>query len=165
MRHANHDVVVPYAEWLAANIPPVAVRLRRDFATLLALVETHAILHQLDRETNEHGRIVATPDDYLVVRELVAGLMSDAVGTSVKATVRQTVEAIRQLATPAGVTVTQLADHLQLERSAAQYRVQAARDGGFILNVEDRRGLPARCALDNPLPAEVELLPSRCVVM
>jgi Arc/MetJ family transcription regulator len=150
---------VPYAGWLAANIPPVAVRLRRDFATLLALVETHAIIHQLDRETDEHGLIVATTDDYLAVREFVANLMSDAVGTTVKATVRQTVEAITQLAAPEGVTVKQLADRLQLERSAAQYRVQAARDGGFIVNIEDRRGMPARYALDNPLPAEVALLP------
>jgi DNA-binding transcriptional regulator LsrR (DeoR family) len=76
-----------------------------------------------------------------------------------RATVRQTVEAIRQLATPEGVTVKQLADHLQLERSAAQYRVQAARDGGFIVSIENRRGMPARHALDNPLPAEVALLP------
>ena len=157
--HANHDVTVPYAQWLAANIPPVAVRLRRDFATLLALIETHAIIHQLDRETDAQGRIIATPDDYLAVRALVADLMSDAVGTTVKATVRQTVEAIRQLTTPRGVTVKQLADHLQLERSAAQYRVQAARDGGFIVNIEDRRGMPARYTLDNPLPAEVALLP------
>jgi hypothetical protein len=86
MWHANHDVVIPYTGWLAANIPPVAVRLRRDFATLLALVETHAILHQLDRETDEHGRMVATPDDYLTVRELLADPMSEAVGTTVKAT-------------------------------------------------------------------------------
>jgi hypothetical protein len=159
VRHANHDVAVPYAGWLAANIPPVAVRLRRDFATLLALIETHAILHQLDREIDEHGRIVAIPDDYLAVRELVADLMSDAVGTTVKASVRQTVEAVRHLATPGGVTVRQLADHLQLERSAAQYRVQAARNAGFIANVEDRRGAPARYAPDNPMPAEVALLP------
>lgn len=159
IRHANHEVVVPYAGWLAANIPPVAVRLRRDFATLLALVETHAILYQLDREADERGRIVATADDYLAVRELAADLMSDAVGTTVKATVRQTVEAVRQLTAPGGVTVKELADHLRLERSAAQYRVQAARDGGFIVNIEDRRGLPARYILDNPLPVEVSLLP------
>jgi hypothetical protein len=159
MRHANHDVTVPYADYLADVIPPVAVRLRRDFATLLALVETHAIIHQLDRETNEHGQIVASPDDYLAVRELVADLMSDAVGTTVKATVRQTVEAVKTLDSPAGVTVKQLADHLKLERSAAQYRVQAAREGGYILNIEDRRGMPARYRLDNPLPAEVTLLP------
>jgi hypothetical protein len=159
LRHVNHDVAVWYAGWLAANIPPVAVRLRRDFATLLALIETHAILHQLDREIDGQGRIVATSDDYLAGRELVTDLMSDAVGTTVKASVRQTVEAVRQLTTPGGVTVKQLADHLQLERSAAQYRVQAARDGGFIVNVEDRRGMPARYELGTPMPAEVTLLP------
>ena len=48
---------------------------------------------------------------------------------------------------------------MQLERSAAQYRAQAARDGGFIVNIEDRRGMPGRYALDNLLPAEVLLLP------
>ena len=37
--------------------------------------------------------------------------------------------------------------------------MQAARDGGYIVNIEDRRGLPARYALDNPLPAAVALLP------
>jgi hypothetical protein len=110
---------------------------------------------------DEHGRIVATAGDYLAVKELVADLMSDAVGTTVKASVRQTVEAVRQLATPGGVTVRQLADHLQLERSAAQYRVQAARNAGFIVNVEDRRGAPARYAPDNPMPAEVALLPEK----
>lgn len=98
-------------------------------------------------------------DDCLEVRELVADLMSDAVGTTVKETVRQTVEAITHPAAAGGVTVKQPADHLQLERSAAQYRVQAARDGGFIVNIEDRRGMPARYDLGNPLPAEVVLLP------
>ena len=62
-------------------------------------------------------------------------------GPPSRPSVRQTVEAVRQLATPGGVTVRQLADHLQLERSAGQYRVQAARDGGFIVNVEERRGM------------------------
>jgi len=67
----NHDVVIPYAGWLAEKIPPVAVRLRRDFRALLRLIETHAILHQLNRATDDQGRIVATEADYLAVRELV----------------------------------------------------------------------------------------------
>ena len=36
---ANHATVVPYAEQLAEQIPPVAVRLRRDFPALLAREE------------------------------------------------------------------------------------------------------------------------------
>ena len=65
---ANHRVVIPYARHLAENIPPVAVRLRRDFRALLRLIETHAILHQLNRKTDERGRIVATEADYLAIR-------------------------------------------------------------------------------------------------
>jgi hypothetical protein len=37
-------VVVPYARWLADTIPPVAVRLRRDFGMLLSLIRAHALL-------------------------------------------------------------------------------------------------------------------------
>src|SRR5262249_18964636 len=47
---AEHRVTVPYAESLAALIPPVHVRLRRDFAAVLALIKSHAILHQASRE-------------------------------------------------------------------------------------------------------------------
>jgi hypothetical protein len=43
-------VVIPYAEALAKAIPPVAVRLRRDFGALLGLIKTHAILHQYQRD-------------------------------------------------------------------------------------------------------------------
>src|SRR5262249_14141164 len=46
----SRRVVIPFAEELAASIPPVAVRLRRDFPTILALIEAHALLHQVNRE-------------------------------------------------------------------------------------------------------------------
>lgn len=37
----EHAVVIPFAPALAAKIPPVAVRLRRDFLALLSLIEAH----------------------------------------------------------------------------------------------------------------------------
>ncbi len=52
---AEHRVVIPFAEYLAKNIPPVAVRLRRDFKAILGLIEAHAILHQQNREKDEDG--------------------------------------------------------------------------------------------------------------
>lgn len=159
--HQTHDVVVPYAEYLAEEIPPVAVRLRRDFATLLALIETHAIIHQADRDTDENGSIVATPADYYAVRDLVADLMSEAVGTTVSATIRETVDVVARLAPPEGVTVKKIAEHLNVQREAAQYRVQNARKGGYIVNLEERgMGFPARYAIGSPLPGEVILLPA-----
>jgi Domain of unknown function (DUF3854) len=187
--HANHQVDIPYAAWLAENIPPVAVRLRRDFAALLTLIEAHAILHQADREVADR-HIVASQEDYLAVRALVSDLMSEGVGQAVRASVRQTVEVVARLAgqaggevagdddqaaatgeltgdeaahdnAPTGVTVLQLARELDIERSAAQYRVKAAREGGYIVNLEPERYKAARYAPGTPLPDEVLLLPER----
>jgi hypothetical protein len=155
----NHDVVIPYAGWLAEKIPPVAVRLRRDFRALLRLIETHAILHQLNRATDDQGRIVATEADYLAVRELVADLISDAVGSAVSVTARETVETVARLDTGEGVKVHGLAEHLGLERSTVQYRVTAAREKGYLANVEDKRGRAARYATGSPLPDDVVILP------
>jgi hypothetical protein len=61
---AEHRVFVPYAGELAATIPPVAVRLRRDFGALLSLIRAHAILHQASRERDSEGRILAALEDY-----------------------------------------------------------------------------------------------------
>ena len=44
------QVLIPFAGELADLIPPVAVRLRRDYPTVLALIEAHALLHQRTRE-------------------------------------------------------------------------------------------------------------------
>jgi hypothetical protein len=157
----NKNVVIPYAGWLAENIPPIAVRLRRDFRAVLRLIETHAILHQLNRETDSKGRIVATEADYLAVRELIADLISDAVGSTVSPVTRETVEAVAKLDGAEGVKVHDLTEHLDLERSTVQYRVSAAREKGYLVNIEDKKGRAARYRPGSPLPADIVILPER----
>jgi len=157
----NKRVVIPYAGWLAETIPPVAVRLRRDFRALLRLIETHAIMHQLNRATDEAGRIVATEADYLAVRALVADLITDAVGATVLASVRETVESVAKLDSGSGVTVHDLAAHLSLERSTVQYRVTSARERGYLVNLEDKKGRAGRYKPGNPLPDDIVILPER----
>ena len=49
-------VVVPFADSLAELIPPLAVRLRRDFRLLLTLIEGHALLHRERRDRDDLGR-------------------------------------------------------------------------------------------------------------
>jgi hypothetical protein len=155
-------VVIPFARSLAELIPPVAVRLRRDFRLLLSLVEAHTLLHQARRARDEEGAIVATIDDYAAVRELVHDLFAEGVEASVSPTVRETVDAVAGLAAAAleGVSVTQLANELKLDKASASRRVQAARRRGYLKNLEERRGRPARLLPDQPLPDELELLPT-----
>lgn len=73
---ANHEVIIPYAACLAEQIPDDAVRLRRDFTAVQQLIKTHEVMHQLNRETDPQGRIVADLDDYNAVRSLVNDLVA-----------------------------------------------------------------------------------------
>jgi hypothetical protein len=164
--HALHDwlalgerrVVVPFTKALVGLIPPLAVRLRRDIPQLLALVKAHALLHRATRLRDDAGRIVATLADYGAVRPLVEPLIASGVGATVAVTVRETVEAVATLG-PGEVTVRQVADALELDKSAALRRVQRAINEGYLINREDRRGRPARLELGDSLPEDTPVLP------
>jgi hypothetical protein len=155
-------VIIPYAAALAELILPVAVRLRCDFGQLLALIKAHAILHQTSRDRDAEGRIVAMPHDYDVVRELVADRFAEGLGATVSPAVRETVEAVAALigAGSTEVSVTQLAQALALDKSAASKRVSTAVQLGLLRNLEDRKERPARLCVGEPMPATITILPS-----
>jgi hypothetical protein len=155
------EVCIPYARRLADLANPQAVRLRRDFSAVLNLIQAHAILHQEHRERDE-GRIVASLEDYRVVHSLVSDLICEGVRLSVKQTVRETVEAVEHLrATDANrpVTVAQVAQHLRLDRSSAHRRAREAMKDGYLVNLEHRKGCPAKLELGDPMPVEMPVLP------
>ena len=153
-----NEVAIPYAEQLADLIPPIAVRLRRDFGQLLNLISAHALLHQATRQTDDDGRVVATLDDYAVVRELVHELFSDEVEATVPRIVRETVDAIPDSLN--AVTGRELAELLGVHPSTSSRRVEQAIALGYVVNDEWRTGHPARYRRGNPLPDELVLLPT-----
>jgi hypothetical protein len=161
---AEHRVSIPYAKKLAELIPPLAVRLRRDFGALLNLIRAHALLHQASREGDAEGRIVATiEEDYAAVRELVVDLVGEGVEATVPATVRQTVEAVKRLREDSNgesVTVAELARELKLDRSAVSRRVRNAKDRGYLRDLEDNPRKPSRVIPGDGLPNDLQILPS-----
>jgi DNA-binding transcriptional ArsR family regulator len=159
---AEHRVWIPYAKKLAELIPPVAVRLRRDFGTLLNLIRAHAVLHQASRERDAKGRIVATIEDYAAVRELVAVLVSEGIEATVPETVRETVEAMKRLREKSKgepVTVAELARELKLDRSAVSRRVRNAKDRGYLRDLEENRRKSSRLIPGDDLPDDLQILP------
>jgi hypothetical protein len=158
LSEAEHRIVIPYARKLAELVPPVAVRLRRDFRAVLSLIRSHALLHQASRERDEAGSVVATVEDYEIVRELVADIVSEAVEATVPATVREVVQVVADADEP--VSIARLAELLGLDKSATSRRWQNARSRGYLRNLEEKRGKPARIVLGDPLPDEIEILPS-----
>ena len=162
LEQAEHRVVIPFALTLADNIPPIATRLRRDFKKVLNLIRAHALLHQAQRERREDGSIIATIDDYRVVRELIADLLAIELDAGVSQTLRETVAALQKLTAekPGNpVSNADIARQLKLDNSTALRRVQAAIRKGFIRNLEDRRGREAKLVIGEPLPEDVSVLP------
>jgi hypothetical protein len=154
-------VVVPFATPLADAIPPVAVRLRRDFPTVLSLIRAHALLHQASRDRDSRGWVIATVEDYTIVRGLVADLVADGVEASVSPVLRETVHAVATIhgRTAGDVSVAGLAAELGLDKGPASRRARSAMDRGYLRNLEERRGRPARYVLEDPLPEDRPILP------
>lgn len=158
----DHRVAIPFAAALAELVPPVAVRMRRDFEVILGLIRAHALLHCSNRGRDETGQILAEIDDYSAVRSLVADLVAEAAEVTVSKTIRQTVEAVSRVISGGAteVTVVAIARELKLDSSSAWRRVQAAIQRGFLRNNEDRPRQAARIVLADPLPEQLVLLPS-----
>lgn len=157
-------VTIPYAKALAEEVPPVAVRLRRDFGAILNLIRSHALLHRATRERDGRGRIVATLEDYAVVRELVEDLLAEGVERTVPEIVRETVAAVARLKAESGetaVNVRQVGGALDppLDYSPTYRRVRLALDTGYLRNLEDHKGRPARLVVGDPMPEDAPLLP------
>jgi hypothetical protein len=160
---AGHDIEIPYAGDLAGMVPPVAVRLRRDFGAVLNLIRAHAVLHQATRLKDADGRIEATFEDYESVRELVVELVSAGVESTVPAIVRETVEVVGRLLDETGkesVTSREVGEELELERGPVSRRVRLAVDAGYLKNLEDRKGRPYRLVLGDDMPEDLEILPN-----
>ena len=126
------------------------------------LIRSHAILHQASREKDEKGRVVATLQDYKVIRELVADLVAEGVDATVSQTMRQTVRAVEKLTSgnKEHVGIKALSKELTLDKASASRRVKAAREAGYLVNLEETKGKPAKIAPGDPLPADLVILPT-----
>lgn len=126
------------------------------------LIRAHALLHQASRLKDEQGRVIAALEDYAAVRELVADLVAEGVEATVKPEIREVVETTARLIAEGREEVRQadLKAVLNLDKSAISRRVAGALDGGFLKNLEDRKGRPARLVLGDPMPANRDVLPT-----
>lgn len=169
LKTQKNAATIPYADILADLVPPDAVRLRRDFKALLSLIRAHAILHQAGRARDGEERIIATLEDYGVVRDLVMGPMSEGVGKSVSATVRETVQAVNELSSmlplgQAGISLTQLVKKMGLDKSTIYRRVKGAIKKGYLNNLEEKKSKPARLEMGDAMPGEEGIFPTVAVL-
>jgi hypothetical protein len=156
-------VSIPFDEDIAALIPPVALRLRRDNDVVRGLVEAHALLHQKNRKRGKKtGAVIAALRDYEAVHALIADLFAEGVEATVSEIIRQTVQAVDSLShkTSGGVSVASVAKLLDLHKSTITRRVEKAIDGGYLCNKATTKGRPAKLVVNDPLPEGIDMLPS-----
>ena len=148
----DRRVAIPFARNLANMISATAVRMRRDFSQLLTVIQVNALLHQLQRERDVQGRIIATLDDYAAARWLLEEVFTATVN-EVTPTIRETVEAVAKLSKN-GSTVAEheLVEKLGLAKSTIHYRVRRAVKSGFLVNQTSQRGAPAQLVVGGPIP-------------
>jgi len=166
----DNRVVVPFAPAIAELVPPAAVRLRRDFKSVLSFVMAHALLHKANRTRDAQGRIVAKWADYRAVRELAHEWIAEGAERSVSKKIRETVAAVEEICsdtdsskstTAITATVAEVALNLKLDRSAAHRRIRQAIDRGFLHTLEKiEKGRPIKIVIGDPMPDDESLLPS-----
>jgi len=143
---------------------------------LINLISIHVIIYQHQREKDENGFIIATLEDYRIIYNLTSDSINQAAEGSIKPTIRQTVNAVRELLQeessdetdhlgeteqkPKWVDNTTLAKKLGLSTSATSRRVAEATALGFLDNLESRNGKRKRIILGKAVPDDESVLPT-----
>jgi hypothetical protein len=162
--HARHrwlalqapiKVRIPFAHALAAEIRPVAVRLRRDVETLFALIGAHTALHLPTRVRDDDGYLTATEADYHAVRNLMDSLLGANLGELTPSWALETWDA-----TPPGpdetITFAALGRKLGIGTDAARDRALKLIETGQLQNLETRPRLPAKLVRGDPITTDSE---------
>ena len=163
----NKKVVVPFAEELAAMIPPRATRLRRDFPQILLAIKAHALIHCYRRDNNEKGELIADLDlDYGPVADLIGHIAAEGAGIAVSRELLETIEAVKiitmdpNMPKDDGPTAYEVGKLLKLDKPTAWRRLRVAAEKGFVINLQVRKGQPGKYRLTEQEVEAEELLPS-----
>lgn len=156
------EPIVPFATELAELIDGSAVRMRRDFRSILSLVCAHARLHDATREHTDDGNVIAMIEDYAAVHDLIDTVVSEGVALSVSPKIRTTVEAVdERLASKStnDLSIAELAKALGIHESNARRRAYECFAAGFLHNLSPK-GRPITIVSGDRVPDDVAVMPT-----
>lgn len=159
----DNRTTLPFLGALAQLMPASTVRLRRDFTTLVSLVRAHAVLHQLTRERDQEGRIVASLTDYERCQKILDNLFAIQADKAVADGTRDVVQAVHDLladnTNKEHITPRDLDNHLDIGKATVYRRVNDALAAGYLVNLSEGRGKKLKTGA--PMPErEPHFLPS-----
>lgn len=157
-------VRVPFAFELASAMAkmPAAPRIQRDFARLLSLIKSCALLRQHHRQKDEEGAIIADLSDYSTVRTLVNTMYIDSASGAndrVRVLVNKVIELDSCRLDGQQITNTQLAQELQTNTKQVVRWATTAIKLRWLVNNEPRKYHPADYGPGEPMPDNTGLPP------
>jgi len=135
----------------------------RLFKRLLRSVEASAFLHQLQRPRDTDGAILATPDDYAIARLALAEAFATAL-SDLTPRQREVLQTLHSLDDGSGVSLKELAEALQADKSNVRKYLKALQAKGYVAQdaatarwraLEAPEGVPT-LPMQLPLPEAAE---------
>ena len=158
LQTAEHRVTIPYATELAELVPPVAVRLRRDFGALSP--SSAATPSSTNRPVTATTPVGSSPPSMTTPWSATSSATSSPKASAPPSRPLSARPSTPSLRSPReGVTAARIAEKLSLDKSTTCRRLRVAADGGWIVNLEDERGAPGRWVIGDPMPEETDILP------
>ena len=162
------EVVIPFAPALSRLFALRVRRAKRDFEQLLTAIAVSALMHQLQRQRDEAGRVVALINDYVHARRFLDRPLNEACGSAVPPGVRELVNHLMEHSAPVdpyardlprGLDLNELATKMNVDKSVAQRRAKKAQELGLAVDLGGGRGRPCRLLPVQTMKSDWNVLP------
>ena len=150
-------VVIPFAAQVATAFDDIRVDSRRHYAHLMHLTTAVTLLHQLQREEDADGRLIATAFDYQVAADLIAEPFEKA-GGGVSRGATALLERLKARFDDREFNTRQVRENETASRGAIHGWLSELVDGGAVEQTEPGRGkVPAKWKLTGKEPSRSTL--------
>ena len=151
----SYNIIIPFVDQLTTCLPVHKPECRRAFGHLLSLIKAVSLLHQYQREKTEDGGLIATLDDYEVVRQYLTQPIGRGLGVELTAGTAGLLKHIEShYKLDDSFTAHDLREELGLG-SVVYDRMRELRQHGYIKIREPGAGNKAAKHCRNPFPTGV----------
>jgi hypothetical protein len=145
-------VKIPYMSKVIAAVTARPTRFRRDINTLISFLQASAVLHQVTRDTDDDGFLIATLDDYENVRQLVDPILSRTVEEGVTPRETQIFQCLQDKLTEGPVdksgavriSARQIAETTSIPRQTVGWILKRAGEAEIVLKTDSLPGRTPR---------------------
>lgn len=149
------EVVIPYGARLSARFPDEPLEVRRAFEQVASFIQACALLLQRQRQRDESGRVIAQPEDYWLMRQLLGSVIARSLGQRPAPALVRFVEQLRAQQISGTYTAQEVGLRLTINEKTVRNHLNALLQRGKVEQPEPRKGpipaqwlIPANITLD-----------------